>query len=81
MSKYSIVEFYPDERDNGSKPTAIVPNNWINVRKLFVYWPKSITTAAVKKAIAPKENWSIHRYTRILAEYGEPCEFLLKIDL
>lgn len=69
--KYSIVEFYPDEKDKGSKPTAIVPNNWIDTEKSFVYWPKSISTSAVKRATPPKKNWSIHRYTRILAEFGK----------
>ncbi len=72
--KYCIVEFF-SETPGGTSPTEIVPNIWIDRISKLVYWPPKPPAAlkvAIKKASEPpSQNWGIHRYNRILGEYGK----------
>lgn len=72
--KYCIVEFLP-ETLGGTNPTEVVPSIWIDRSSKCVHWPPKAPAAlkvAIKKAIeTPSQNWGIHRYSRILGEYGK----------
>lgn len=70
--QYCVVEFYSESGD--SKPVEVVPNIWIDFDQKYVSWPPKTGTAfksAVKKQHPPSTNWSLHRFTRVLAECGK----------
>ncbi len=70
--QYCIVEFYSESEE--SNPVDVVPHTWIDFNTKYVSWPPKTGTAvrsAVKKRHPPSPNWSLHRFTRVLAECGE----------
>jgi len=69
---YCVVEFYSESGE--SKPVEVVPKTWVDFDKKFVFWPPKSGSAfqsAVKKHHPPSPNWSLHRFTRVLAECGK----------
>lgn len=69
---YCVVEFCSEFGD--SKPVEAVPKIWIDFDQKYVFWPPkngSKFQSAVKKQTPPSSTWSLHRFTRVLAECGK----------